>query len=168
MKMARLIEGRRDVPTKYLIVPENLCRKCSSLVWLDGELFRVHADDVNVSKAIDLLGKDPTVMNKVQHHNPWFGYNTAPGYIEEDSVQALEAIVSERFGVAHNPCKYWQEQDDGMHVLAAALYVGYKRAQAERPQTYSSWLTAAVESGQLRGSALKQTVQSFFVSPDCH
>jgi hypothetical protein len=109
-----------------------------------------HADDVNVHRAIDLLSKDPLVIDKVEHHDPSFGYNTAPGYIEEDSVQALEAIVSERFGVAHNPCKYWQGQDDGMHVLAAALYVGYKRAQGERPQPYSSWFSAAVESGQLR------------------
>jgi hypothetical protein len=127
-----------------------------------------HADDPNVRRAIDLLGKDPMVMDKVQHHDPSFGYNTAPGYIEEDSVQALEAIVSERFGVGHNPCKYWQEQDDGMHVLAAALYVQYKRAQAERSQPYSNWFSAAVESGQLRGSALQQTVLSFFASPDCH
>jgi hypothetical protein len=126
-----------------------------------------HADDVNVHRAIDLLSKDPLVMDKVEHHDPSFGYNTAPGYIEEDSVQALEAIVSERFGVAQNPCKYWQGQDDGMHVLAAALYLGYKRAQGERPQPYSSWFSAAVESGHLRRNTLKQTVESFFASPDC-
>jgi len=126
-----------------------------------------HADDVNVHRAIDLLSKDPLVMDKVEHHDPSFGYNTAPGYIEEDSVQALEAIVSERFGVAHNPCKYWQGQDDGMHILAAALYLGYKRAQGERPQPYSSWFSAAVESGHLRRNTLKQTVESFFASPDC-
>ena len=126
------------------------------------------ADEAKVHQAIELLGKDPTVMDKVQHHDPSFGYNTAPGYVEEDSVQALEEIVSERFGVGHNPCKYWQEQDDGMHVLAAALYVGYKRAQTETPEPYSRWFTGAVESGQLRGEGLKQTIQSFFSSPDCH
>jgi hypothetical protein len=127
-----------------------------------------HADDVNVRSAIDLLGKDKTVMDKVQHHDPSFGYNTAAGYIEEDSVQALEQIVSEKFGVGHNPCVYWREQDDGMHVLAAALYVGYKRADSESPEPYSKWFTGAVESGRLLGGGLKETVESFFSSPGCH
>jgi hypothetical protein len=127
------------------------------------------ANDVNVHQAIDVLGKDSTVMDKVQHHDPSFGYNTAPGYIEEDSVQALEEIVSEKFRVGHNACKYWEEQDGGMHVLAAALYVGYRRAQSEtQPPPYSRWFTGAVEAGQLRGSTLKETIQSFFSSPDCH
>jgi len=126
-----------------------------------------HADDVQVRSAIDRLGKDPTVMDKVEHHDPSFGYNTAGGYIEEDSVQALEQMVSEKFGVGHNPCQYWREQDDGMHVLAAALYIGYKRAQSETPQPYSTWFTGAVENGRLLGSGLKQTVESFFSSPAC-
>lgn len=126
-----------------------------------------HADDLAVAQAVDLLAKDPTVMDKVQHHDPSFGYNTAAGYIEEDSVQALEELVSEKFGVGHNPCKYWREQDDGMHVLAAALYVGYRRTASETPQPYSQWFSRAVESGQLRGRALKETVQSFFSTPGC-
>ena len=125
-------------------------------------------DDANVRNAIDLLEKDPTVIDKVQHHNPSFGYNTAPGYIEEDSVQALEQIVSEKFGIAHNACDYWRQQDDGMHVLAVALYVGYKREDAEAPRPYSQWFIGAVQNGQLRGSALKDTIQSFFSMPACH
>lgn len=127
-----------------------------------------HADDPKVAHAIELLGQDPAVSDKVQHHNPSFGYNTPAGYIEEDSVQALEEIVSEKFGVAHNACKYWQEQDDGMHVLAVALYEGYKRALAAHPQPYSDWFAQAVEKGLLRGSALKATIQSFFSEPACH
>ncbi len=127
-----------------------------------------HPNDTNVQHAIEMLERDPTVLNKVQHHNPSFGYNTAPGYVEEDSVQALEQLVSEKFGVGHNPCEYWREQDDGMHVLAAALYVGYKRAESEAPQPYSKWFTGAVESGRLGGSRLKETIESFFSSPTCH
>ena len=38
------------------------------------------------------------------------GYNTTAGYIEEDSVQALEQIVSEKFWIGRDACKYWQEQ----------------------------------------------------------
>jgi hypothetical protein len=127
-----------------------------------------HADDPEVRKAIALLGQDPLVLDKVQHHDPSFGYNTADGYIEEDSVQALEEIVSQKIGIGHNPCRYWREQDDGMHVLAAAIYAGYRRAVTETLQPYSHWFTHAVETGQLRGIALKQTVESFFSGPDCH
>lgn len=127
-----------------------------------------HADDPKVAQAIGWLGRDPLVADKVQHHDPSFGYNTAAGYIEEDSVQALEQMVSEKFGVAHNACKYWQEQDDGMHVLAVAMYEGYKQARAAKPQPYSEWFAQAVEKGQLRGSALEATIRSFFSSPACH
>lgn len=125
-------------------------------------------DDIKVQQAIDLMGKDPTVLHKVQHHDPSFGYNTAAGYIEEDSVQALEQLVSEKFGVGHNGCKYWTEQDAGMHVLAAALYTGYKQALSESSQPYSRWFVSAVESGRLAGNTLKSSVQSFFASADCH
>src|ERR1022692_4876932 len=127
-----------------------------------------HVDDVNVRQAIDLLGKDPTVEDKVQHHDPSFGYNTAPGYIEEDSVQALEEVVSEKFGVGGNACQYWKEQDGGMHILAVAMYTGYKRASSLTPESYSQWFTRAVQDRQLRGSNLQQTVQSFFSPTHCH
>lgn len=126
-----------------------------------------HADDVKLHQATESLAKEPMVVDKVQHHDRSFGYNTASGYIEEDSVQALEQLVSERFGIGRNACKYWEEQDDGMHILAAALYVGYKRAWLQAPQAYSHWFSGAVEDGELRGSALKETIQHFFASPGC-
>jgi hypothetical protein len=123
--------------------------------------------DSSVQRAVDLLGSDPLITDKVQHHDPSFGYNNARGYIEEDSVQALEEIVSEQFGVGHNPCQYWQQQDGGMHVLAAAIYVGYKDALANHPEPYSRWFTNAVTNGQLRGDRLKGTVDRFFSAPEC-
>src|ERR1700691_1751000 len=126
------------------------------------------ADDPKVREAIDLLGRDPLVVDKVQHHDPSFGYNTTAGYIEEDSVQALEQLVSEKFGVGRNICQYWKEQDGGMHVLAAAIYVDYKQASSFNPEPYSQWFVRAVKDGQLRGNNLQQTVQSFFSSTDCH
>jgi hypothetical protein len=128
--------------------------------------YRAEAADVH--DAIDLLGKDPTILDKVLHHDPSFGYNTAPGYIEEDSVQALEQLVSEKFGVSHNPCQYWREQDAGMHVLAAALYLGYKQTQSQNPQPYGRWFVHAVDDGALRGNPLNETIRTFFASPDCH
>jgi hypothetical protein len=127
-----------------------------------------HANDPKVREAIDLLGSDPLVVDKVQHHDPSFGYNTTAGYIEEDSVQALEQLVSEKFGVGRNPCEYWKEQDGGMHVLAVAMYVGYKQAFSLTPEAYSHWFARAVQDGQLHGSDLQKTVQSFFSPNDCH
>jgi hypothetical protein len=127
-----------------------------------------HAEDPKVREAIDLLGRDPLVADKIQHHDPSFGYNTTAGYIEEDSVQALEQLVSEKFGVGRDACKYWQEQDGGMHVLAVAMYTGYKEASSQTHEFYSEWFTRAVHDGQLRGSNLKETVQSFFSPTHCH
>jgi hypothetical protein len=127
-----------------------------------------HGDDPKVREAIDLLGRDPLVLDKVQHHDPSFGYNTPAGYIEEDSVQALEQLVSEKFGVGRDACKYWQEQDGGMHVLAAAMYMDYKRVSSQEPEPYSQWFVRAVQDGQFRGSNLRQTVQSFFSPNHCH
>lgn len=121
-----------------------------------------NAKDDAVAKAIDLLGSDPTVAAKVKDHDPSFGYNTAPGYIEEDSVQALEEIISEQFGVGHDPRKYWREQDDGMHVLAAAIYVDYKEAAKKENASFSKWFVRAVEDGELRGEKLKKTISDFY------
>ncbi len=123
--------------------------------------------DLAVRKAIGLLGSDPLIADKVQHHDRSFGYNTASGYIEEDSVQALEEIVSEQFGIGRNACEYWRQQDGGMHVLAAAIYVDYKEALAQHTETYSRWFAKAVTDGQLRGSRLQDTVKNFFSSAQC-
>jgi hypothetical protein len=124
-------------------------------------------DDPQVRDAIDLLGRDPLVSDKVQHHDPSFGYNTTAGYIEEDSVQALEQLVSEKFGVGHNPCQYWKEQDGGMHVLAAAIYADYKQVSSPNLHSYARWFVHAVQDGQLRGSNLQKTVQTFFSPTHC-
>jgi len=121
-----------------------------------------NANDPAVRQAVGLLSRDPLVADKVQHHDPSFGYNTASGYIEEDSVQALEQIVSEEVGLARDPRRYWQQQDGGMHVLAAAIYVEYKDALKQGPQSYSRWLVHAVENGQLRGEKLRTTINNFF------
>jgi hypothetical protein len=126
-----------------------------------------HRDDPAVAHAIDTLAADPLILDKVQHHDPSFGYNTAAGYIEEDSVEALEQIVSEKVGAGRNACQYFQKQDGGMHVLAAAIYTDYKEALAKAPEPYSQWFVHAVEDGQLRGDNLKQTVQRFFAAPGC-
>ena len=114
-----------------------------------------------VENAIARLASDPLVMDKVQHHDVSFGYNTANGYIEEDSVQALEEIVSEQFGAGRNACEYWRQQDGGMHLLATAIYTDYKKDLAKHPEPYSAWFVRAVGSGLLLGDQLQNTISSF-------
>ena len=118
--------------------------------------------DPKVRRAIDLLSSDPLIVDKVKHHDSSFGYNTAAGYIEEDSVQALEEIVAEQVGAGRDARGYWKEQDGGMHVLAAAIYMDYKAALQHGPKTYSDWFVQAVDDGELRGEKLKATIKTFF------
>lgn len=120
--------------------------------------------DPAVRKAVDLLGQDALVKDKVEHHDRSFGYNSAEGYIEEDSVQALEEIICEEFGVGYPVQKYWSMQDGGMHVLATAIYTLYKQAWAAKPEPYSQWFVRAVNDGTLRGKNLQRTVDAFAAS----
>lgn len=126
-----------------------------------------NANDPSMKIAIATLAADPLVNDKIHHHDPSFGYNSAEGYIEEDSVQALEQIVSEQVGVGRNPCRYWTEQDGGMHVLAAAIYSEYKQAIQRSPEPYSQWFVSAVAHGELQGQNLKAAIQQVMPSAGC-
>jgi hypothetical protein len=119
-------------------------------------------DDPDVRHAVTRLSTEPVIVNKVMHHDRSAGYNTAPGLIEEDSVEALEQIVSEAFGAGRNARWYWYTQDGGLHVLAPAIYVGYKDSLGRHPEPYSRWFTQAVAGGQLQGSRLRSTIRRFF------
>jgi hypothetical protein len=114
-----------------------------------------------VRAAIDSLSQDPLVLRIVSGHNPSFGYTTAAGYIEEDAVQALEQVVSERLGVAVPAAERWRGSDDGMHLLAAALYDLMKESGfADRGGTFASWFTKAVQAGELRSSEVARRARS--------
>jgi hypothetical protein len=121
-----------------------------------------HSNDASVQRAVDLLEREPLIMDKVAHHDPSFGYNSAVGYIEEDSVEALEQIVSEEVGAGRNARTYWYGHDGGMHLLAPAIYVSYKRALERHPQPYTQWFVDDVDEGHLRGHELQSTVRKFF------
>lgn len=127
-----------------------------------------HSDDPAIRHSLDLLGRDPLIADKVEHHNGSFGYNRADGLIEEDSVEALEQIISEEFGAGHpNLCRYWLNQDGGIHILATAIYVDYKKAWAKAPIVYSQWFVQAVNDGELTGTKLQNTVSTFFSAGQC-
>ena len=58
----------------------------------------------------------------VREHDPKWGYDTLEGLFNEDICQALDQLISEQLGVGRNPADRWRNNDDGMHVLAGALY----------------------------------------------
>jgi len=108
------------------------------------------ATDPRVAQAVAEFSKDSLIVRAVRDHNPSFGYTTVKGYVEEDAVQALEQVVSERLGFAQPAADRWRRGDDGMHVLAAALYdlireTGY----AERGGRFETWFTDMVGAGRL-------------------
>jgi len=119
-------------------------------------------EDAAVRRSIEILGRDRLILDKVAHHDPSFGYNSPSGLIEEDSVQALEQIVSEDFGAGRWARWYWFQQDGGIHVLAPAAYVFYKQSLRNHPEPYSRWFVDAVEHGELRGDHLQATVRRYF------
>jgi hypothetical protein len=103
-----------------------------------------------VARAVAELAKDSLIVRIVREHNPSFGYTTVAGYVEEDAVQALEQVVSERLGIARPAAERWRLGDDGMHLLAAAIYdlmreTGFAKSGGE----FQAWFTGAVTAGRL-------------------
>lgn len=79
--------------------------------------------DTELRHALESLKADPFLMQRVKHHNPSFGYNDFQGFVEEDVVQASDELIAERtINQAYDPFTRWIHSDDGMHVLAVALY----------------------------------------------
>jgi hypothetical protein len=105
--------------------------------------------------ALAVLEKDALLKTIVAEHNPAFGYNSLEGLLNEDMVEALEQIVSERLGFAAQPHKRWEQADDGMHVLAAGLYGLLKADGYDRTGgNLEAWTTAAAKSGKLAPASL--------------
>lgn len=107
--------------------------------------------DGPLAKALlERLGQDQLLTRIVAEHNPAFGYNSLEGVLNEDTVQALEQIVSERLGFAAPPDKRWRMADDGMHVLAAGLYGLMKADGYDRTGgNIEAWMRRALDDGRL-------------------
>lgn len=140
-------------------------RFITGIVWPDEIVLRNAAHEVlhppfpmdgpAAKAALAVLEKDALLTKIVAEHDPAFGYNSLEGLLNEDMVEALEQIVSERLGFAVEPAKRWEQADDGMHVLAAGLYGllkadGYDRTGGD----LESWTIAAAMSGKLAPTSL--------------
>jgi hypothetical protein len=113
--------------------------------------------DTKLLASLGELQNDPWMHSIVHDHDPAFGYNSFEGVLNEDSTSALDQIVSERLGFARDPAERWQSVDDGMHMLAAALYHLMRQdGFAERGGNYPDWLDSVVERGLLTPAEVKR------------
>ncbi|MBT3346591.1 MAG: hypothetical protein HN712_04400 [Gemmatimonadetes bacterium] len=82
-----------------------------------------YSSDEELRAALETLQQDPFLMDKVEHHDPAYGYNSFEGYVEENVVRALSHLLTERLRGDIDHSHYGMKQaDGGMHVLMAALY----------------------------------------------
>jgi hypothetical protein len=121
------------------------------------------AHDTELRTGLESLKSDAFLMNKVEHHDTSFGYNTLAGLEEEDCVQALEQIVAERFGMGGDPRRYWREQDSGIHVLAVAVYSLMKQQKFDGSrESFPTFLKRQIRSGALAHGQIEKLNREFF------
>jgi hypothetical protein len=121
------------------------------------------AHDAELRTGLESLKSDAFLMNKVEHHDTSFGYNTIAGLEEEDCVQALEQIVAERFGMGGDPRRYWREQDSGIHVLAVALYSLMKEQKFDgSKESFPAFLNRQIRAGTLAHGQIEKLNREFF------
>jgi hypothetical protein len=72
--------------------------------------------------AVEPIRVHPLVVDRLAHHDPSFGYNTFEGLLEEGVVKTLDQFIAERLGIAVPAAERWRTNDQGLHVIAAALY----------------------------------------------
>ncbi|MDQ3020293.1 MAG: hypothetical protein M3R36_06955 [Bacteroidota bacterium] len=110
-----------------------------------------YKNDEELRKTIELFKTDEFLMDKVLNHNPSFGYNSLEGLWEEDCVQSLDQIINEKFGILRDAKKRWKENDDGIHVLAIALYQIMKEQNYnDKNEVFRDFLLRIVNEGILK------------------
>lgn len=102
-------------------------------------------------------------MDKVNHHNPSFGYNSLEGYLEENCVRALDQVATEKLGVAADARRRWKEEDDGIHVFAAALYaVMQEQHYLSRPEPFRDFLLRQIQTGKLAPGQIRAVYDQWY------
>ena len=119
--------------------------------------------DKELDTALNLLKKDTFLMNKIKNHNPAFGYNSFEGFIEEDTVQAVEQIINEKLGIAVDARQRWKNSDDGMHVFAAALYSVMKNEGfPNNNESLREFLLRIIRSGKFSAGKVRTIYETFY------
>ncbi len=121
------------------------------------------AQDEKLKTALSSLRADAFLMDKIQNHNPSFGYNSFEGFIEENCVQAIEQLTNEKFKIAREAGLRWKENDDGMHVFAAALYQTLQdECYTGLNETFAEFLTRVIASGKLSAGKIEAVYNEFY------
>lgn len=123
------------------------------------ELFHPPYDprDQELTELLAELEADPWMQSIVTGHDPQYGYNSFAAIVDEDSTQALEQVVAERLGFAEDPRERWRQSDDGMHMLAAALYHAMREDRfGETGGRYADWLKSALRRGLLTPQQVRE------------
>lgn len=106
-------------------------------------------DGPAATAALAVLAKDPLIPRIVADHDPKWGYTTLEGMLNEDIAQALDQLISEALGVARNPADRWRKADDGIHVLAGAIYGMLRQDRwVDAGGSIEAWLAGAVRAGR--------------------
>jgi hypothetical protein len=113
--------------------------------------------------AIDKLKQDTFLMDRFENHDPSIGYNDWEGYVAESSVDALEQVVSEQLGVARPLSqRFGSDEDDGMHVLAPAIYVLIKQEGfPQQDETFQDFMIRMIQQGKLAPGKMEALVKNF-------
>lgn len=134
------------------------------------EMMHPPFDLKNDSVLIGTLSKlknEKFLMDKVLNHNPSFGYNSFEGFVEEDCVHALDQIINEKLGISRDPRKRWEENDDGMHVPAIALYNIMKEENYnEEKMIYRDFIIRNIEKVKLLNGNIEKIYNNFYSPSD--
>lgn len=107
-------------------------------------------DGAALRHCLDALAGDPLLQRILKEKQRDSGYNTPEGLFEEGVVQALDQIIQERLGRGRPPATRWRTADQGIHVLAAALYGLLKADGFDRQGgAIEAWLDDAARTGRL-------------------
>ncbi len=120
-------------------------------------------NDHALRKTLASFKDDEFLMDRIRNHDPAYGYNTFEGFIEEDCVQALEQVITEKMGVAIDPHRRWKESDGGMHVFAVALYSVMKEESFnEKGETFRDFLIRMIRTQKLAPGKIKSLYDRFY------
>ena len=120
-------------------------------------------NDTLLIESIEKFRAEEFFMDKVLNHNPSFGYNSLEGFTEEDCVQALDQIINEKLGIAIDAKVRWKQSDDGMHVLAIALYTLMKEQNfGNSGENFRDFLIGNIENGKLLNSNIEKIYNEFY------
>lgn len=126
----------------------------------------VPMDGPAATAALAVLERDALITRIVRDHDPRFGYTTLEALLNEDLAQALDQLISEALGVARNPVDRWRKADDGMHVLAGALYGLLRQDRwVDTGGSIETWLAHAVNNGRLAPAVLHPTAARVLERP---